>query len=46
MMNALAPVIRSRSALFSSGVSNIYAWSMLVLPSPNGRPSVWLRPAK
>lgn len=50
MMNAEAAVIRSISALFSSGVSNIQAWNLPPEPSPpsfpNGRSSVWSGPAE
>jgi hypothetical protein len=50
MMNALAAVISSTSALFSSGVSANQACSLLPQPSPpsspNGRSSVWLSPAE
>src|SRR5690606_5837315 len=47
--NAPASVICSTSARFSSGVSNIQACSRAPVPSapssPNGRSSVWWRPA-
>ena len=50
MMNALAAVIWSASARFSSGVSNLQACSLSPQPpppsSPNGRSSVWLSPAE
>jgi hypothetical protein len=50
MMNALAAVIWSISARFSSGVSANQACSLSPQPSPpsspNGRSSVWLSPAE
>jgi hypothetical protein len=50
MTNALAAVIWSISARFSSGMSANQAWSLspqLSPPSsPNGRSSDWLRPAE
>jgi len=50
MMNALAAVIWSTSARFSSEVSANQACSLSPQPSPpsspNGRSSVWLSPAE